>query len=69
MHPWCLPGASRAVQMALSCSLVPTWCLPRLSKGPFLPGASPVSKCFSAASRVPVAQDPVLEAFVAQILF
>ena len=65
--PWCLPGASRAVQMVLSCSLVPSWCLPRLSKGPFLPGASAVSKCFSAASRVPVAQDPLLKAFVAQI--
>ena len=43
--------------------MVLSWCLPGASpgcpNGPFLPGASPVSKCFSAASRVSVAQDPL----------
>ena len=65
----CLPSASQAVLMALPASLVPPWCLAGCPMDPFLPasqavqmvlsclpGAAPVSKCFSAASRVSVAQ-------------
>ena len=65
LPPWCLAGCPNGPFLLAGASLVP----PRLSKGPFLPGASPVSKCFSVASRVPVAQDPLLKAFVAQIPF
>ena len=67
----CLPGASLVPRRLSKLSFPARWCLPGASpgcpKGPFLPGASPVSKCFSAASRVSVAQGPLLKAFVAQI--
>ena len=35
LPPWCLLGASQAVQMVISC-LVPPWCLPGCPISPFL---------------------------------
>ena len=62
--PWCLPAASQAFQMVLSCLLVPPWCLGPpwclqvCPNGPFcLPGASQavqmVLSCLPGASLVP----------------
>ena len=37
LPPWCLPGASQAVQLVLSCLPNASWCLPGCPIDPFLP--------------------------------